>query len=328
MRIDTKVFWYRRETIEGLIKIASDMSDQRKRKISIEFGEKTNVSLTFSKNDVNTINGNEILFINCIYKYSGYKKKTLLRINGYLKKSQLEYIDGKIINKQGAYSIISEEYIGDKKFIRKTVPIVDIIQTEYFLLYELNKYKDNKDYVIKIIDAVFDDKSFLMECASDSLENYILNNKNISNGDREKIVLRVLDSVNYIHIKGIIHRDLHPGNILLIRNDVLSSGTWKLSDFGFACSINKIKEYRNGVNRKYYGRMDYTAPEQLNNLSDASIKSDIFSLGRLINFIMTKNCKSLKHRLCEIARKCTLINKDKRYNSVMEIINDINTTIK
>ena len=38
-----------------------------------------------------------------------------------------------------------------------------------------------------------------------------------------------------------------------------------------------------------FGQLFYCAPEQLTLLKDADKRSDVYSLGRIINFVMTKN---------------------------------------
>lgn len=64
------------------------------------------------------------------------------------------------------------------------------------------------------------------------------------------LLLQLLDSLNYMHERKIVHRDLKLENILIDDNLNL-----KVADFGFACykSIDALKSYR--------GTMTYMAPE-------------------------------------------------------------------
>lgn len=44
--------------------------------------------------------------------------------------------------------------------------------------------------------------------------------------------MRCAECMKYLHNKGVIHRDFHPGNILLGR-----SGKWMVTDFGLAKDV-------------------------------------------------------------------------------------------
>ena len=86
--------------------------------------------------------------------------------------------------------------------------------------------------------------------------------------EASEIMLQLLDAVNYIHNKGIIHRDIKPQNIFYLAN-----GTVKLADFGIAQNIDEEGPYQ-GV----FGSVYYLAPEVCSGES-ASAQSDIYSCG-------------------------------------------------
>ena len=309
------MFWYKRNTIEELRRIASSFTPKEKSDLQNECKPfLQSYKLVFNKKDDTYIVDNELLFIDNLLKVAKDKKVILTKINEALSGSQLSYYDGKIINRQGACALVQEEIIGGKKLIRKTT-LQREIKTEFEILRYFNK--SSNDYVIQVIDSPFDGKSFLMESAQDSLETYIETHPNLSINERINIVKRIIDCVVFIHSYNIIHRDLHPGNFLLVRS--ADTSIWKLSDFGFACNIDDASKFIKDVDKHSYGRPDYTAPEQLSSLSNSSFKSDIYSIGKLINFIMQKTPNKSAHMLHDISEQCCRRNPNERYETIFEI---------
>ncbi len=309
------MFWYNRKTIEGLRRIATSFTQTEKCALQNEYKSFMNGGkLVFNKNDDIFIIDNELMFIKCLVKVANDKETILTNISVALESSQLRFSSGTIINEQGACALVQEEMIADKKFIRKTT-LQREIKPEFEILSYLNKLEN--DYVIRVIKNSFDGKSFLMEPAQASLETYIEAHFYLEEKERIEIVNRIIDCVAFIHSKDIIHRDLHPGNFLLVRS--VNTSIWKLSDFGFACRYDDASMLTNDINKRSYGRHDYTAPEQLESLSNSSFKSDIYSIGKLINFIMRKSPNKNAHNLNVFSEKCCRKNPDDRYESILVI---------
>jgi predicted Ser/Thr protein kinase len=83
------------------------------------------------------------------------------------------------------------------------------------------------------------------------------------------IMMQVCDGLHYAHQKGIVHRDIKPGNIMLVRN-----GQVKILDFGIAHIADSEGLTRTGL---IMGTLRYIAPEQVRGQGDH--RSDIFSVG-------------------------------------------------
>jgi tetratricopeptide (TPR) repeat protein len=81
---------------------------------------------------------------------------------------------------------------------------------------------------------------------------------------RVGLLIQTLQALAYLHRHGILHRDLKPGNILVL------DGSVKLLDFG----LSTAREHARGV----AGTLDYIAPEVLMNEAADAI-SDLYSLG-------------------------------------------------
>ena len=86
---------------------------------------------------------------------------------------------------------------------------------------------------------------------------------------------QMLESVDYMHSRRVVHRDLKLENILVDDNLNL-----KLADFGFACykNIDSLKSYR--------GTMTYMAPEIKEGKMYKSQNVDMFSIGVILFIIV------------------------------------------
>jgi serine/threonine protein kinase len=58
--------------------------------------------------------------------------------------------------------------------------------------------------------------------------NYLINLGKLAEEEAMKLFSQIINGVNYIHSKGVIHRDLKSANILMKGNTI------KIADFGFA----------------------------------------------------------------------------------------------
>jgi len=86
---------------------------------------------------------------------------------------------------------------------------------------------------------------------------------------------QLIDSVEYMHTRRVVHRDLKLENILIDEQLNL-----KLADFGFACykSIDSLKSYR--------GTMTYMAPEIKEGKVYKGSQVDMFSIGVILFIIV------------------------------------------
>jgi serine/threonine protein kinase/formylglycine-generating enzyme required for sulfatase activity len=92
------------------------------------------------------------------------------------------------------------------------------------------------------------------------------------------LVATIARALHYAHSKGVFHRDIKPGNILLD-----AAGNPYLADFGLA-----LREENVGGGLNYCGTVPYMSPEQARGEGNrVDGRSDIFSLGAVLYELMT-----------------------------------------
>lgn len=119
------------------------------------------------------------------------------------------------------------------------------------------------------------------------------------NGDRlpEKTVLQIFtqiaDALNFAHGKGVVHRDLKPGNVMVAEPDKDKpqvdgqAPEIKILDFGIAKAIGPLyTDIQTADYKNIMGTFEYMSPEQFATPSQVTGHSDVYSLGIMIYFCL------------------------------------------
>ncbi|MGV3526867.1 MAG: protein kinase domain-containing protein [Candidatus Sericytochromatia bacterium] len=100
------------------------------------------------------------------------------------------------------------------------------------------------------------------------------------------LVQQLCQALHYIHDQGVIHRDIHPENVLITEENRIY-----LMDFGcarkvFAPNITQEKVLQ-GVFH-FQGTLYYMSPEQLLGQTDLDFRADVFSAGVMLYQLLTR----------------------------------------
>lgn len=132
-------------------------------------------------------------------------------------------------------------------------------------------------------DVVDDTYYIVMEFVSggslkEEIEHFQQRGERMPLSQAVRIMLELIDAVSYAHARGMIHRDIKPGNIML-----RADGGAVLTDFGIAKIMGVVSHTLTGA---MVGTPAYMAPEQgMGHLGDE--RSDLYSLGILFFHLIT-----------------------------------------
>lgn len=134
------------------------------------------------------------------------------------------------------------------------------------------------------------------------------------------ICIKLAEILAYLHGQEppVIHRDIKPENVI-IRTD----GSLCLIDFDIARTFKESEEY----DTVFFGTKGYAPPEQYG-FSQTDKRSDIYSFGVLLRFLLTNSVRAndkirIYRPLQKIIDKCTAFAPEKRYSDMGEVIKDL-----
>ena len=140
--------------------------------------------------------------------------------------------------------------------------------------------------------------------------------KDLSMKEIIKIATELCDILAYLHHrdKPIIHRDIKPQNII-IRPD----GGISLIDFDIA----RVYRSDRDTDTVFFGTPAYAPPEQYG-FSQTDARTDIYSLGIVLRFLLTGSTKEnpnirIYRPLSKIIRKCTAFAPEERFADVSQV---------
>jgi len=139
----------------------------------------------------------------------------------------------------------------------------------------------NHPNIVQIFDwGIEKEPYFVMEyIEGNTLTSIIAKNRTISLSDILFIGAQVSNGLHAAHQKGLVHRDIKPGNIM-----ITPDGKVKVTDFGIVSLQNEESDITK--TGSILGTASYISPEQAQG-KPVSIESDLYSLGTVLYELIT-----------------------------------------
>ena len=141
---------------------------------------------------------------------------------------------------------------------------------------------------------------------------YLLEGALFSHAEARKIIMQLCNALWVLHKLGAVHRDIKPENVIIRGSEAI------LIDF----DASRIFKSDTNQDTQILGTTGYAAPEQYG-IAQTDERADIYSLGVLLNIMLTGKHPSKElasGRLGRIVQKCTMVNPEKRYKSVLYLM--------
>jgi serine/threonine protein kinase len=169
-----------------------------------------------------------------------------------------------------------------------------------------------------------------------TLVQYIVNK---SLPDRLRLLERIAEPVDFAHSRGFIHRDLKPENVMIGTFGevlVMDWGLAKVDVTGLKPEIAKLLGPAHTLSQvtgqgSIFGTPGYMSPEQALGETEVDHRTDIFSLGAILRFILTRSepgelpvaSGGVPRPLHAICEKAMAPDPNARYQSAEEMTSDV-----
>lgn len=267
--------------------------------------------------EANELGGKILSNINRQIKRDGYY---IIKSNGLFNLIK-EDDDLKFIQNGGFAKVYRQKSSGRIiKKLKEELVIDAAIKSRFKREFTITKSLSDIPGIIKVYDFFTDNYSYSMEEAEITLYDYIVNNI-LSYEKQKECILQILFIMKQVHDREIIHRDISPTNIMIVK------GIIKISDFGLGKDLKMIHSHQT-LHTNAVGQYYYCAPEQFMLLKEGDKRSDVYSLGRVINFILCSNPNVSTHYLRSVTEKAISQNPSYRHNNAYELLKAVEKSIK
>lgn len=272
--------------------------------LNTEYPEKTN-------DELEDLSSKAIAAVNKVFEFDGNK---IVRFSDCIKLMEINN-DEKLLGEGGyacCYYIISKQLV--EKRLKEENYLDKGVVHRFKREFELTKSLSDLTGVIKVFSYNEKKLSYTMEHGECDLYSYVKNNF-LDDKSKRTIIYQIVYIMKSVHERNVIHRDLSPTNIFII------GGQLKIADFGLGKDLNAFYSHQT-MKTNSVGQYYYCDPRQFMKLKDGDKLSDIYSIGKIINFVMKSNPNDASHKYYSVVEKATCDEKF-RYKSIDCLIEGI-----
>ncbi len=172
------------------------------------------------------------------------------------------------LNRYVAIKILKDEFAKDEEFRNRfhaeSHAIAMVSHPNIVSVYDVSRSNSVEYIVMELIDGI-------------SLKQYMKRRGKLTQKEAIHFTVQILRALSHAHSKGIIHRDIKPHNIMILRDS-----TVRVTDFGIA----RLESSQKTVTREAFGSVHYIAPEQAKG-SKIDCRADIYSTGVVLYEMLT-----------------------------------------
>lgn len=188
------------------------------------------------------------------------------------------------LNRYDAVKIMRDETAANtelrRRFRAESQAVAMLSHSNIVSVYDVSHSDDVEYIVMELIDGI-------------TLKQYLQKKSVLDPSEVLDFTIQTAKALEHAHSKGIIHRDIKPQNIMLLKDGMI-----KVADFGIASLENTIEEN----NGETVGSVHYIAPEQARGEAPDA-RSDIYSLGIVMYEMLTGKLPYVGNSDVEVAVK-------------------------
>ena len=172
------------------------------------------------------------------------------------------------LNRLVAIKILKSDLADNADFRRRfhdeSQAVAQLSHANIVSVYDVSTNPDREYIVMELIDGI-------------TLKQYMERRGRMDWRESLHFITQIMRGLSHAHSRGIIHRDIKPQNIMVLRD-----GSVKVADFGIACLANQGKT----LTQEALGSVHYISPEQARG-DRIDARSDIYSAGVVLYEMLT-----------------------------------------